>query len=57
MCEGEFESLEAIHAVSPTITPKVYAWGEFQKKDQPTFFMLAEFRNVGEQLPYQPNFP
>lgn len=50
MCRGEFESLKAIHAVSPTISPKVYAWGKFTQSPL-TYFMLAEFREVGEQPP------
>lgn len=51
MCEGEYESLKAIHSVSPTIAPRVYAWGKFSKETPPTYFMLAEFREVGEQPP------
>jgi protein-ribulosamine 3-kinase len=49
MCEGEFESLKAIHAVSPGFVPKPYAWGKFQQDEPATYFLLAEFRDVGEQ--------
>ena len=49
MCEGEFESLKAIHAVSPGFAPKPYAWGKY-KEDPETYFLLAQFRDVGEQV-------
>ena len=29
MCEGEFESLQAIPAVSPGLVPESYAWGQY----------------------------
>lgn len=52
MCEGEFESLKAIYAVSPGFVPKPYAWGKYDKIDGETndiYFLLAEFKDVGEQ--------
>ena len=50
MCEGEYESLKAAHAVTRYFVPRPIAWGRF-KIDQPeTYFLLAEFRNVGEQV-------
>ena len=33
MCEGEFESLKAIHAVSPGFVPEPYAWGKYTQED------------------------
>lgn len=51
MCEGEYESLKAIHSVSPTTAPRAYAWGKFSKGMPPTYFMLDEFREDGEQPP------
>jgi protein-ribulosamine 3-kinase len=54
MIEGEFESLKAIHAVSPTITPYPYAHGTFKHRapsGSEVAFLLAEFREVGEQPP------
>ena len=51
MTEGEFESLKALHAVSPVFTPEVYAWGRYEKLEPETYFLLAEFRDVGEQPP------
>ena len=50
MCEGEFESLKAIHAVSPNFVPKPYAWGKYLQEKQETYFLLTEFRDVGEQV-------
>jgi len=51
MTEGEYESLKAIHAVSPTFVPEPYAWGRFDEPEPETYFLLAEFRDVGEQPP------
>ena len=50
MCEGEFESLKAIHAVTPDFVPKPYAWGKYRQEDPETYFLLAEFREVGKQV-------
>lgn len=50
MCEGEFESLKAIYDVSPSFVPKPYAWGRYVEDDPVTYFLLAEFRDVGEQV-------
>ena len=51
MTEGEFESLKAIRTVSPTFVPQVYAWGRYEKSEPETYFLLAEFREIGEQPP------
>ena len=50
MCEGEFESLKAIHAVSPGFVPEPYAWGKYAQEIPETYFLLAEFRDVGKQV-------
>ena len=50
MCEGEFESLKAIHAVSPGFVPEPYAWGKYVQEIPETYFLLAEFRDVGKQV-------
>ena len=50
MCEGEFESLRAIYAVSPGFVPEPYAWGRYGQGDPETYFLLAEFRDVGKQV-------
>ena len=69
MCEGEYESLKALHAVSPTLAPQPYTvgdvfrfipskadsvsfqWGRHQRKEPEMYFVLCEFREVGEQPP------
>ena len=50
MCEGEYESLKAIHAVTPDFVPKPYDWGKYRQEDPETYFLLAEFREVGKQV-------
>lgn len=50
MCEGEYESLKAIHAVSPGFVPEPYAWGRYALENSETYFLLAEFRDVGKQV-------
>jgi hypothetical protein len=50
MCEGEFESLKAIFAVSPNFVPKPHAWGKYYKENPETYFLLTEFRDVGQQV-------
>ena len=50
MCEGEFESLKAIHAVSPSFVPKPYAWGKHTREGPESYFLLTEFRDVGRQV-------
>lgn len=52
MCEGEFESLEAIYMVSPGSVPKVHAWGKFdatETDEECTYFLLEEFRDIKVQ--------
>lgn len=49
MCQGEFESLKTMYAVVPTFMPKVYNWGHLRLG--PGYFLLAEFREVGQQPP------
>jgi protein-ribulosamine 3-kinase len=53
MCEGEFESLSAMHATSPGFVPKPYSWGKYRKTNPggpQTYFLLTEFKYVGEQV-------
>jgi len=50
MCQGEFESLKAIHGVSPGLVPEPHAWGKYSQDDPETYFLLAEFRDVGKQV-------
>ena len=51
MTEGEFESLKEMHATSPIFVPKPHAWGRYNKSEPESYFLLAEFRNVGVQPP------
>lgn len=51
MSEGQFESLKALHAVSPSFSPEPYAWGKCDKAGPETYFLLTEFKEVGEQPP------
>ncbi|KAI0097687.1 Fructosamine kinase-domain-containing protein [Nemania sp. FL0031] len=54
MIQGEFESLKAIHNVSPELVPLPYTWGKFDKPASlsgDTYFLLMQFREVGEQPP------
>jgi fructosamine-3-kinase len=55
MMQGEYESLKAMHAVSPSLVPEPYGWGQYDD-DPETYFLLAEFRDVGEQPPHPVNF-
>ena len=50
MCEGEYESLKAIRDVSYDFVPEPYAWGRYGHVDPATYFLLTEFRNIGEQV-------
>jgi protein-ribulosamine 3-kinase len=52
MCEGQFESLKAIHKISPTFVPEPYCWGAM--KSGIGYFLLTEFREVGQQPPDPP---
>jgi fructosamine-3-kinase len=52
MCQGEFESLKAAYAVSPSFIPEPYGWGKYDSpgtNNRETYFLLTEFRSVGQQ--------
>lgn len=51
MCEGEYESFKAIHTVSPSFVPRPWAWGQYNDVPELTFFVLADFRKIGQQPP------
>jgi protein-ribulosamine 3-kinase len=52
MIIGEYEGLRAMNAVSPELVPKPYACGHYKSvENKDTYFLLAEFRLVGEQPP------
>ncbi|KAL8677555.1 MAG: hypothetical protein Q9186_006016 [Xanthomendoza sp. 1 TL-2023] len=46
MSEGQFEANKAIHDVSESFCPKAHAWGQFRNSDIPTYFLLADFREI-----------
>ncbi|OIW35513.1 putative Ketosamine-3-kinase [Coniochaeta ligniaria NRRL 30616] len=50
MIQADFESVKALHGVVPTFAPEPYGWGPY-KSDPTCHFMLAEFREVGQQPP------
>ena len=50
MCEGEYESLKAIHDVASSFVPKPYVWGKYKQDEPETYFLLTEFRDVGAQV-------
>ncbi len=52
MCKGEFEALKEIYGVSPAFVPQPYTYGRYVQKgtDKELYFLLMEFRDVGEQV-------
>lgn len=56
MIEGQYESDKAIHAVSPSFCPKPYAWGQYKATGPSHYFLLAEFREIGQQPPEPTHF-
>ncbi len=50
MLRGEYESLKAIHDVSPAMVPEPHAWGKYDDGSD-TYFLLTEFREIGQQPP------
>jgi len=50
MCEGEYESLKAIYAVSPSFVPRPYAWGKVEENGATSHFLLAAFRDLEKQV-------
>ncbi|KAF2106231.1 Fructosamine/Ketosamine-3-kinase [Lophiotrema nucula] len=49
MCEGEYESLKAIHETLPGFAPEPYAWGECNDEMAGSYFLLEEFRYIAQQ--------
>ncbi len=50
MMHGEFESMQAIHSVTPDFVPKPIAWGTF-KSDPNLHFFLCEYVDMNGELP------
>ena len=51
MIQGEYESMKAINSVLPRFVPVPYAWGRYKKDTPEMYFLLLEFRRVGQQPP------
>lgn len=51
MTKGEFESLKAMHAASPGFVPEPYSQGSYVQDGHKHWYLLVEFRPVGEQPP------
>ena len=47
---GEYTAMTLIHSSSPTLVPRVIAWGTYEKLDN-VHFLLCEFRNMTDTLP------
>lgn len=57
MIEGQFESDKAIHRYAPSLCPKPMTWGKYESALGPErYFLLAEFREVGQQPPEPARF-
>lgn len=50
MMRGEFESMRAIHAVSPMFAPNPIAWGTFKSNPELHFF-LCDFHIMDKETP------
>ncbi|KAL4926638.1 uncharacterized protein BDV17DRAFT_293431 [Aspergillus undulatus] len=50
LASGKYEFMKAINATLPSIAPKPWAWGSC-KQDPSHYFLLVDFRDVGEQPP------
>ncbi|KAL9586283.1 MAG: hypothetical protein Q9212_001001 [Teloschistes hypoglaucus] len=50
MVSGEYESMKALHSISPDLTPEPIAWGTFAQADHVHFF-LCEFIDMTDDLP------
>jgi fructosamine-3-kinase len=56
MSEGQFESDKALHEVLPSFCPKPYALGKYKAAGPANYFILAEFRDIGQQPPEPARF-
>ena len=43
--------MSALREVVPAMIPRALAWGKFQLESPPTYFFLAEFKNMSDKLP------
>lgn len=49
MCEGEYESLKALHDVAPGFVPRPISWGRMDEEGD-SYYLLEEFRNIGSEV-------
>ena len=50
MLYGEFESMKAIHALSPDFVPKPIAWGTYETIPD-THFFVCQYREMTDEMP------
>ena len=55
MLHGEFESMKAMHALSPDFIPKPIAWGTYETIPD-THFFLCQYRHMTDAMPDPYNF-
>ena len=55
MVHSEFESMKALHDVTPDFAPRPIAWGAYRTVPN-TYFFLCEFRYFDGELPEPVNF-
>lgn len=51
------EADKAIHAIANSFCTKPHAWGQYRDSVTPTYFLLADFREIGRQPPDALRFP
>lgn len=51
MSEGQFEADKAIYDISPHFALKPICWGKYLSPGPDHYFLLAEFREIGQQPP------
>ena len=51
MMEGEFNSMNEIYKLMPSLVPKPCAWGRFKLASPVTHFFFCDFLNIGNDLP------
>lgn len=51
MTEGQYESDKALNDVIPSFCPKPFVWGKYTAPGPANYFLLSEFRQLGQQPP------
>lgn len=55
MVHAEFESMKAIHGITPDFAPRPMAWGSYETTPD-THFFLCEFRHFDDEMPNPKDF-